>query len=129
MVKWIASLVMLSAFTGQVLAGVCGCLHEGKEAHSCCKPDKSGKTYISTKGCCSSECEVMSTSKTPANKSSNVSTAKVDLKQVNVAPSIVSWLPRITVVRENATSLYFLHRHTLARPPDALYLRHHSFLI
>ena len=129
MVKWIASLVMLSALTGQVLAGVCGCLHERKEAHSCCMPDKSGKTSMSAKGCCSPECDMMSTSKTQANKSSNVSTAKVDLKPVAVAPSTASWLPRITLVRENATSLYFLHGHTLARPPDALYLRHNSLLI
>ena len=129
MVKWVASLVMLFALTGQVLAGVCGCLHQRKDTHSCCKPDKSRKTSISARGCCSPECGVMSTSKTPANKSSNVSTAQVDLKQMNVASSTMSWLTRVTVVREKATSLYFRHRHTLARPPDALYLRHHSFLI
>ena len=130
MAKWITSLVMLVALTGQVWAGVCSCLHEKGDVHSCCKPDNSGKTSMAAKGCCSVDCEAMSTGKASAYKSSRVTPTKVALERTTIESVRLAWsAPKFVTIRTDSTNSYFSHSHTLARPPDALYLRHNSFLI
>ena len=130
MVKWITSLLLLLAVTGQVWAGVCACIEDHNDSHSCCKPDKSGKSSFSAKPCCSSDCESISSSQIPGKKSERLLSDAQSQQQISDVPG-KSWFAFSIVDTRAYIPLPKLRgdRLKLARPPDALYLRHHSFLI
>ena len=129
MSKWLTSLVLLFAIAGQALAGVCDCLGGVPDVHSCCKREINGKTSLAAKGCCTSDCESVSSQKTPQKRNSDVSavefTAKIEPVSAyqNYAPAPLYFsLP-------SGGFRFSKHRLKPPRPPNALYLRHQSFLI
>ena len=130
MVRWITSLFLLLAFTGQVWAGVCACTEDHGDSHSCCKPDKSGKSTFSAKPCCSSDCESISGSQIPGKKSERVLSDPQSQQQPPDVPPAAWFAYPLSETRANSLLPKLQgDRLKLARPPDALYLRHHSFLI
>ena len=130
--KWLTSLVILIALTGQVWAGVCGCFSEEGDTHSCCKKDTSGKDSIAAKGCCSADCEAAagSASKTPQKNNSDNSHLKAPAKAVLAAERNYSvWLEKVFRTEAPRSKVRSGdNRLRLARGPD-LFLRHNSFLI
>lgn len=129
MSKWLISLVLLIAIAGQALAGVCDCLGGTPEVHSCCKRDTSGKTSLAAKGCCSSDCESVSSQKTPRRTNSEVYVVEFTAK-VKPVLAFQNFLPTpLYVSLPNADLRFSKHRLKPPRPPDTLYLRHNSFLI
>ena len=129
MLKWVTSLLLFVALTGQVWAGVCGCFDDHNDAHSCCKPDKSGKDSLAAPPCCSDDCESIASSQIPGKNTDRVS-QDLQVKQIAVEPRVyVRFEQPVVLARSTAPSKLFGNRLKLARPPDALYLRHNSFLI
>ncbi|MDI1242530.1 MAG: hypothetical protein PSX80_11470 [bacterium] len=129
MLKWVTSLLLLFALTGQVWAGVCGCFEDHDDSHSCCKPDKSGKDSLAAPPCCSADCESIVSSQIPGKNTDRISQ---DSSSKEIAPAANSAFSPVLplAVYSTVRPLKLLgHRLKLARPPDALYLRHHSFLI
>lgn len=130
MVKWVTSLLLLLAVSGQVWAGVCGCFDEHGDSDSCCKPDKSGKPSLAAPPCCSADCESVASSQIPGKNVERVSPESV-AKEIKLGSTLAFdvQLP-LALARSTASTTHsFGHRLKYARPPDALYLRHHSFLI
>jgi len=129
MLKWVTSLLLFIALTGQVWAGVCGCFDDHGDSHSCCKPDKSGKDSLAAPPCCSDDCESIASSQIPGKNSDRVSPDS-QVKQIAPEPrDHVRFEQPKTLTRSIAPSKLLGNRLKLARPPDALYLRHNSFLI
>jgi len=130
MLKRVTSLLLLFALTGQVWAGVCGCFDDHNDSHSCCRPDKSGKDSLAAPPCCSADCESMTGSQVPGKNADRISP---DAASKQIAPDPVSAfrhaLPRVVRLDVRPSNVLGNHRLKHARPPDALYLRHHSFLI
>lgn len=130
--KWLISLVILIALTGQVWAGVCGCFGDEGNGHSCCKKDTSGKDSIAAKGCCSADCEAAAGSATKNPQKSNSDNphlrapAKAALTPESNYPVWLSNLLRAEAPRPKVRTGD--NRLRLARGPD-LFLRHNSFLI
>ena len=130
MAKWVTCLVLLIALTGQVWAGVCVCLDDHSDVHSCCKPDENGKSSMAAKGCCSSDCESISSSQTPGKSNSEVSFSKLSAKQKAVHDTAATWSADRSLPKFHSSPiLLFGNRLKLARPPSQLYLRHNSLLI
>ncbi|MGD9631058.1 MAG: hypothetical protein AB7V18_17610 [Pyrinomonadaceae bacterium] len=129
MLKWVTSLLLFFALTGQVWAGACGCFDSHSDSHSCCKPDKSGKDSLAAPPCCPRDCESVTGSQMPGKNSDRVSpVSQVEL--VSSEARTAFWPARhIITARAFAWSARLEQRLKLARPPDALYLRHNSFLI
>src|SRR5512139_3138402 len=73
MLKWVTSLLLFIALTGQVWAGVCACFDDHNDSHSCCKPDKSGKDALAAPPCCSADCESITSSQIPGKNTDRVS--------------------------------------------------------
>lgn len=130
MVKWITSLLLLIAISGQVWAGVCGCFDEHNDSHSCCKPDKSGKPSLAAPPCCAADCESIASSQIPGKNVERVSPEPASkLIEREVAAAFRLEFP-IAKTRSAVSATHPSgHRLKFARPPDALYLRNHSFLI
>ena len=129
MLKWVTSLLLFVALTGQVWAGVCGCFDDHGDSHSCCKPDKSGKDSLAAPPCCSDDCESIASSQIPGKNAERVSPDS-HVKQIAPEPrGYVRFERPIILSRFTAPSKLLGNRLKLARPPDALYLRHNSFLI
>jgi hypothetical protein len=129
MPKWLTSLVLLIAIAGQALAGVCECLADAPDTHSCCKRGNNEQTSIAAKSCCDSDCESMGSQKTPRKTNSEVSVVKLDVKARPVL-SFWSFGPKIHYVSLPNCDLRFSnHRLKPPRAPDTLYLRHNSLLI
>jgi len=129
MLKWVTSLLLFIALTGQVWAGVCACFDDHNDSHSCCKPDKSGKDALAAPPCCSADCESITRSQIPGKNTDRVSQ---DSWSKEIAPEAKSaFRPTLPLpVRSIEQHSKLLgHRLKLARPPNALYLRHNSFLI
>ena len=130
MVKWITSLVLILAVTAVAFGGFCGCLEGHSDTHSCCKPDKSGKSSFSAKGCCSADCETASSNNTPGKKNADIPFSKSLVKNKSLQSPLVFWPTQALVpLRAKAGPGIFGHRLTAARAPCPLYLRHSSFLI
>lgn len=129
MLKRVSSLLILVALTGQVWAGVCGCFDDHNDSHSCCKPDKSGKDSLAAPPCCSADCDSVTGSQIPGKATDRV---LQDSSSKEIAPEAKSAFrptPPLAVRSTIRPSKMPGHRLKLARPPDALYLRHNSFLI
>lgn len=129
MLKWVTSLLLFFALTGQVWAGACGCFDSHSDSHSCCKPDKSGKDSLAAPPCCPRDCESITGSQMPGKNADRVA----PVSQVEMVASVgrtAFWPARhIMTARAVANSPRLGNRLKLARPPEALYLRHNSFLI
>ena len=129
MLKWVTSLLLFIALTGQVWAGVCACFDDHNDSHSCCKPDKSGKDSLSTPPCCSDDCESIAGSQIPGKSTDRV-LQDSQVKQIAPEPRVYFRFEEPIIRPRSAPSSNLLgNRLKLARPPDALYLRHNSFLI
>jgi hypothetical protein len=129
MSKWLTSLVLLFTLAGQALGGVCGCLGDVPDVHSCCKREFGGKTSLAAKGCCSSDCESVSTQKSPRKGNWDVSAVEFAAK---IRPALnYRHFPPVPAYASSPYRDFPSPKHRLKppRPPDPLYLRHHSFLI
>lgn len=122
-------MLLLLSLAGQVWAGVCGCVDETNDSHNCCKPDKSGKDSLAAPPCCSGDCESITSSQIPGKNTDRISK---DLWSKQMVPGAKSaFRPTLPLADRSIEWLSKPtgHRLKLARPPDALYLRHSSILI
>ncbi len=129
MLKWVTSMLLLVSLTGQVWAGVCGCFEDHNDSHSCCKRDKSGKDSIAAPPCCSEDCESITVSQISGKNTDRVSQDSWSKEIAPVAKSAFRPTRPRAISFTVQPSKLLGHRLKLARPPDALYLRHNSFLI
>jgi hypothetical protein len=129
MLRRLAAFVFLLSITGQVYAGVCGCLGgESQDQHSCCKREKVDRNVMSRKGCCETDCMVQQSSKLAQDR-----TASILRIELPTADEPVSTTPRmrfrpVAIVALRPTASITDQRLKFPRPPD-LYLYHRAFLI
>jgi hypothetical protein len=126
--NWIVSALLIFAMSGQMLAGVCGCEDGHNEKHSCCKPDKSGNTAMSAPGCCSADCESITTTKTPVKKNAEVAQSGKPSPRLPVVEIAVTWPTFAENYRPLTPKRPTGHRLGRARP-SPLFIQHNSFLI
>ena len=122
--------MLLLAITGHVWAGVCGCFDDHSDSDPCCKPAGSDRTSAAAKPCCVTDCGSVANSQIPGKNTERVSVdASYHFKPLVSTSESFFAAALLLTPKFTYTASPGQHRLKLARPPDALYLRHNAFLI